>query len=145
MKKSIFSILLIIVFLLAGCGKEQNDDQVIRFAVSAEYPPFEYVVDYDLVGFDIELAKLIAEWLGKKAVFEDMKFASILAAVQSGSVDAGISTITVTQDRIRNFDFSDPYYNESMSMIFLKERPINTKEDIASQTKKCKTSFFSFS
>ena len=84
--------------------------QVIHCALLLllKYPFFEYKVKGELVGFDIELGKMIAQELGKKAEFQDLQFSSILAAVQSGMVDAAISTISITEERQKTFDFSIP-------------------------------------
>ena len=70
MKKYIISALLGLTLLLAGC-KDEKDDGVIKFATSADYPPFEYYANGDITGFDIELAELIGKKLGKKVVFEN--------------------------------------------------------------------------
>jgi polar amino acid transport system substrate-binding protein len=126
MNKFIISLLIGSLLGISGCsnnkaGKETN---TIHFATSAEYPPFEYLEYGKLKGFDIELAKLIAKELGKEAVFDNMQFATILPALTSGQVDAAISTITITEDRKKNFDFTIPYYFEGMAAVFRKEMPI---------------------
>jgi polar amino acid transport system substrate-binding protein len=127
MNKLIISLLVGSLLFIAGCsnnktGKEANS---IHFATSAEYPPFEYLEYGVLKGFDIELAKLIAKELGKEAVFDNMQFSTILPALTSGQVDAAISTITITEDRKKNFDFTIPYYFEGMAAVFRKEMPIS--------------------
>ncbi|CDZ77978.1 Arginine-binding extracellular protein ArtP precursor [Legionella massiliensis] len=104
--------------------KSLNGTNKMHFATSGEYPPFEYKQQGNLKGFDIELAKLIAKELGKEAVFDDMQFASILPALTSGQVDAAISTITITEARKKNFDFSTPYYFEGMAAVFKKGEPV---------------------
>ncbi|MDR3156276.1 MAG: ABC transporter substrate-binding protein [Holosporaceae bacterium] len=121
--------LLFLVFSLAlqGC-KEEQPAQIITFATSAEYPPFEYHENGELMGFDIDLARLIAKELNKKAEFKDMQFSSILLELQDGCVDAAISTISASDERKKNFDFSDIYYNESMSIVFRKDSELNGKE-----------------
>jgi polar amino acid transport system substrate-binding protein len=128
--KNLFKIFLtaIPVFLF-GCSEQKSENQ-IKFAVSAEYPPFEYYEKGELTGFDIELAKLIAKELGKECVFENMTFSTILAAIKSGTADAGISTITITEERKQNIDFSDPYYTESLSMVYHKNNPIDEKAKV---------------
>src|SRR5262249_50051276 len=84
-----------------------------------------------LKGFDIDLAKLIAKELGKEAVFDNMQFSSILPALTSGQVDAAISTITITRDRKKNFDFTAPYYFEGMAAVFKKDVPIHDVSHLA--------------
>jgi polar amino acid transport system substrate-binding protein len=49
-----------------------------------------------------------------------LQFNAVLAAVKNNKVDAAISTITITEDRKKKFDFSTPYYKENMAVIFVK-------------------------
>ena len=137
MKKIIImSFLLGMSFVLASCSQDNATDKLV-FATSAEYPPFEYKINGELVGFDIELGKIIAQELGKEAEFLDMQFSSILIAVQSGMANAAISTITITDAREKNFDFSKPYYMESMAVVFNKEKPIKSVAELAGKKMAC--------
>ena len=98
---------------------------IIKFGVSGDYPPFEYYENNQLVGFDIDLAKLVSKELGKEAHFADMQFSMILPSINNDSIDAGISTFTVTKERQEKFDFSDSYYLESLAIVYLKDKPMN--------------------
>ncbi len=122
---------------LLGCvGKDDDADKII-FAVSADYPPFEYKVGNEFEGFDIDVAKQIALKLNKEVEFHDMSFASIFAAVESGRVDAGISTVTITEKREQNFDFSVPYYSEVLSILYSHRNPIMKAEHLSGKTVSC--------
>ena len=79
----------------------------MTFALSADYPPFEFESKGELQGFDVDLAKNIAQQLGKEAAFQNIPFSAVLAAVQNGTADAAISTVTATPQRKKNFDFSE--------------------------------------
>lgn len=133
MNKIILSLIICSVLFIAACtdSNKKNEAKVIHFATSAEYPPFEYEEHGVIKGFDIELAKLIAKELGKEAVFDNMQFSSILPALTSGQADAAISTITITYDRKKNFDFATPYYFEGMAAVFKKDYPINSPSQLA--------------
>lgn len=122
MKKIIVTALIGFSLIFSGCS--DIDDNKIIFATSAEYPPFEYMVKGEMVGFDVELGYAIAEELGKKAEFKNIQFGSILPALQTGIADAAIATITITKEREKNFDFSTPYYMESLAAVFPKDKPI---------------------
>lgn len=125
MKDSIKMILSAVLLLaVSGCGNHHKIGNIISFGISGEYPPFEYVQGGVLKGFDIDLARLIASQLNKEAVFENMTFSTILPALQSGHVDAAISTITITPEREKNFDFSDSYYVESLAMVYSSNSPV---------------------
>ncbi len=124
MKKLIPCLISASMLFLSGCGNEKDRNE-IHFVTSAEYPPFEYNEQGEIKGFDIDLAKLIAKELGKKAVFDNMQFSSILPALSAGQADIAISTITITEDRKKNFDFSSPYYFEGMAAVFNQKDPVN--------------------
>ncbi|MCS5708096.1 ABC transporter substrate-binding protein [Candidatus Berkiella cookevillensis] len=128
MKNNILYGLLLSTISLFGCKNGENTAKTLLFATSGEYPPFEYMEQGKLKGYDIEVAQMIAQILGKEAQFENMQFSSILPALAYGHVDAAISTITITQDRQKIFDFSQPYYFESMSAVFRKKTPIQNTE-----------------
>lgn len=126
MKKIFYIILAGFAFFVSlFYAKNPNKSvQYIHFAVAAEYPPFEYSDHGEIKGFDIDLARLIAKKLGKESFFDTMQFSSILPALSTGQVDAAISTITITEQRQKNFDFTKPYYFESMAAVFTEKKPI---------------------
>ncbi len=136
MKRYFISILIAIPFLLIGCS-DNDKTNIIKFAVSADYPPFEYYENGKITGFDVELGQIIAKELGKEAIFENMQFSTILVALQSGSVDVAISTIAITEEREKNFDFSDSYYTETLVAIYLKDRPITDKSQLNNKKVAC--------
>lgn len=130
MKKLFISTLCSLILSLTACTETSKTSDKIVFATSADYPPFEYKQQNEIKGFDIDLAKKVAEQLGKKAEFRDMQFSTVLPSLQSGQTDAAISTLTVTEARKKNFDFSEPYYFEAMAVVFPKEKPIQTISEL---------------
>ncbi|MFI4937471.1 MAG: ABC transporter substrate-binding protein [Candidatus Berkiellales bacterium] len=136
MKKLTTLILMTILLLVSGCN-QNNEANQIKFAVSPEYPPFEYLKNGELHGFDIDLAKLIAQELGKKAVFEEMQFSTIIPAVQNKHVDVGISTITVTDDRKKQIDFSEIYFVGSIAVVFKATHPVTALKELQGKKIAC--------
>lgn len=130
---------MVIGLILLSFGLHVNavGSKIIRFATSAEYPPFEYKVGGVIQGFDIDLANLIAKELGKEAVFEDMQFSTILPALQNNHVDAAIATITVTAERKQHFDFSQVYYLDAIAVVYKDHHPIHTKSDLKNKKIAC--------
>lgn len=135
---SIISIILAAAVLLSSCGaaasssaasstassaaaqsaSSEADDELAeiqktgKFIVGIEgtYPPYTYHDDNgELVGYDIELAKAIAEKLGAEAEFVEASWDSLLAGVDSGRFDTVINNVSVTEERAEKYDFSDPY------------------------------------
>jgi polar amino acid transport system substrate-binding protein len=127
---------LLTMLTLCAC-KPSTESQSLVFATSPEYPPFEYKVNGELRGFDIDLAKLIAKELGKEAIFQEMQFSTILPTLQNGQVDAAISTITVTQERKQNFDFSQIYYTDDIAAIYKENHKIHNQDDLAGKKIGC--------
>ncbi len=89
-------------------------------ATNAEFPPYEYHEGDGIVGIDAEFAKAICDKLGYELKIEDMAFDSIIAAVQSGKADFGAAGMTVTEDRLKNIDFTDSYCTASQVVIVKK-------------------------
>ncbi|MCP4923722.1 MAG: amino acid ABC transporter substrate-binding protein [bacterium] len=136
MKKYLKTLAPALALFLSACGEAKTENE-LKFATCADYPPFECYKNGELIGLDIELAQLVAKELGKEAVFENMKFGSILAAIQNGTIDAGISTFTVTPERSKNFDFSATYYTESLSMVFPEGAPVTNIAQLSGKKIAC--------
>lgn len=116
-------LFFIAVFSLFGNVVEAEED-IITFATCADYPPFEYYDEKNnLIGFDVELAQLVAAKLHKKAVFKDMSFGSIVVSVQTEIVDAGISAMDMTEEKKKRFDFSKGYHRSAVSFVCKSDRP----------------------
>lgn len=72
------------------------------------------------MGIDAEFAKAICDYLGYELVIEDMEFASIIPAINSGKADFGAAGMTVTEERLVNVDFTDSYCTGIQSVLVLK-------------------------
>lgn len=84
----------------------------LTVAVAPGYEPFEYSENGELVGFDIDVAKMIAKSLDLKLYFVQQEFSGIPQALnQHKDFDIGISAIVVTKERSSYVDFSTPYYS----------------------------------
>ncbi len=93
----------------------------LTVATSPDFPPFENLEGDEYVGFDIELAKAIAEQLGLECEFTTIQFDGIVPAIQAGGqADVGISGITVDPERAESVDFTDPYYIADQSVAVMK-------------------------
>ena len=133
MKKALTLVLAVMMLLsavccFAGCGKE--DKKVLKMATNAYFPPYEFYEGEKIVGIDAEIAKAIADKLGMELVIEDMAFDSILTAVQNGSVDFGMAGMTVTEDRLKEVNFTTSYAKGVQSIIVKEDSPITTVDDL---------------
>lgn len=133
MKKSMLlgGLTLTATLLLAGCGKSED---VLVVGTNAAFPPFEYVGGQsgdEIKGFDIELAKQIAKDAGKTLKVENMKFDSLIVALNSGKIDFIASGMTITPERQASVNFSEPYYEATQVLLVNKDNDtIHTLDDI---------------
>ena len=86
-------------------------------ATNAAFEPYEFYKDQKIVGIDADMAQAVADILGMELKIEDMEFDSIINAVISGKADVGVAGMTVTEDRLQNVDFSDPYTTATQVIV----------------------------
>jgi len=114
MKKYLVLILVMLAVLTLSTGVMAQ-----RYVVgtNASFPPFEYVEDGEIVGFDIDLVKEIAELQGFEVEFRDISFDSLIPGLASGSLDIVAAGMTITKARKEVVAFSDPYYSANQSVL----------------------------
>ena len=103
----------------------------LTMATNAQFEPYEYYDGDNVVGIDADIAAAIAEQLGMELKIEDMAFDSIIMAVNSGKADVGIAGMTVTEDRLENVNFSDPYATSSQVIIVTGDSEIGSSDDLS--------------
>ena len=130
MKTSLLKISLLALFL-SGCGES---DDVLIMGTNALFPPFEYVggpSGNEYMGLDIDIAKQIASDSGKTLKIENMKFDSLIMALNAGKIDFIASGMTITPERQASVDFSTPYYEATQVVITHKsDTSINSVADL---------------
>lgn len=99
---------------------ELNTKDVLKMGTNAAFPPFEFIMGTEVVGFDVAIGKLIAKNYGKKLKVIDMSFDGLIAALQSGAIDFIAAGMTATEERKQNVDFSEPYYESNQVIIIRK-------------------------
>ncbi len=88
---------------------------------SADFPPFEYVQNGKYVGFDIDLITEIAKIEGFNVQIRDMSFDSLIPALKAGVIDIAIAGMTITKEREKVVDFSEPYWYANQDVIVKKD------------------------
>lgn len=102
----------------------------LTMGTNAEFPPYEYYENNEIVGIDADIMQAIADKLGMELKIEDMAFDSIIPAVQSGKADIGAAGMTVTEDRATQVDFSDSYYTGVQVIIVTDDSDITEPDDL---------------
>jgi len=130
-------IILAIAMLLAvttSCRRTGSgltvEQGVLIMATNAEFPPYEFWEGGKIVGIDAEIAEAIAGKLGLTLRIDDMDFGAILAAVDAGRADIAMAGLTVTEERMQNFNFSTSYATGVQVIIVRDGSPITSVDDL---------------
>lgn len=95
----------------------------LRIGCEGTYSPFCYQDEQGaLVGFDVDIARAIAEKMGLKAEFLPSKWEGILAALDTGRFDVVVNQVTISDERRKVYDFSEPYTYSGLQMLVRKDR-----------------------
>ena len=89
----------------------------LKMGTNAAFEPYEFYDGDEIVGIDADIAQAICDILGYELEIVDMEFASIINAVQTGKVDFGMAGMTITEDRLKNIDFTDSYTTATQVII----------------------------
>ncbi len=103
--------------VVCGCGQQDNS---LKMITEATFPPYEFLRGQEIVGIDVEICRAVAQKLGRSFQSETVDFDSVIPAVISGKADLAAAGITVTEDRKKNVDFSDPYVKTGIVVIYKK-------------------------
>ncbi len=103
----------------AGIIDEIKNRGYIIMGTEATYPPFEYVDEKSkqVVGFDVEIAEAIARKLGVKLVVKDIAFDGLIPALLTKKIDMIVAAMTITPERAKMVNFSDPYFTAGQVMV----------------------------
>lgn len=134
-KKFLIPIIAGSAIVLAACGsanpdsssdtsgsdnKEPEKKQVLNVGTEATFAPFEFMDKGEVSGFDVDLLNAAAEEAGYEVKIDNTGWDAMLAGLTSKQLDIGMSGITIREDRLKDYDFSVPYF-ESTSMIAYKD------------------------
>ncbi|MEH6633133.1 MAG: cystine ABC transporter substrate-binding protein [Halopseudomonas aestusnigri] len=106
----------------------------ILIGLEATYPPFNYQDESgELVGFEVDVAKALAERLGVNAEFVPTKWDGMLAGLETERFDIITNQVTITEDRQKKYDFTQPYTISGIQVITRsdKQNDFNTPADLA--------------
>lgn len=102
--------------LVKSAAKDSSKDQLV-VATNAAFEPFEYTVGDSYAGIDMEIAKLLADELGKELVIDNMDFDAVCLSVGQHKCDIAMAGLTVNPDREASVTFSKTYYKASQKVV----------------------------
>jgi len=129
MKKLLRLVLVVaaIGLVAAGCAQEET----LKVGMELKYPPFETIDENgDPTGASVRLAEALGEYLGREIEIVDTPYPSLIPALDSGSVDIVISSMTITEAREEVVDFSDPYTTSQLMMLVHKDSIVKSASDL---------------
>lgn len=149
-KKTVVGIVVAIAFVaaLVGCSSAGNTSgstggadasyslvvpDKLTIAASLDFPPFENLKGDKPEGFEVELLGLLAKEMGLESKYlPSTKFDTIVPLIQTGGkADVGVSGITITDDRLKQIDFTDPVCDVNQSITVLKSSGITDSAQLA--------------
>ncbi|MFK9094299.1 transporter substrate-binding domain-containing protein [Bacillus salipaludis] len=148
MRKKLFLsfIGILIIGIIAGCSgsketggnKKQTvlerveKSKVLKVGFEGTYPPFNFVDDkQNYIGFDVDISNEIAKRLGVKTEFIATKWDSLIGGLKADKFDIIIGQMTVTDERKKSVDFTDPYVVTGSVLVTREDTNDITKlEDI---------------
>ncbi len=133
--------------LLAGCATDTDttttesgaklvEDGALTVCTHLPYEPFQFNQGGEVVGFDVAMMDLVAEELGVEQKIFDTPFEGIQSgqALNTGKCDVAAAGMTITDERARVIDFSDPYFNATQALLVKKDSGIASLEDLSGKS-----------
>ncbi|WP_155592373.1 ABC transporter substrate-binding protein [Lysinibacillus cavernae] len=160
-KKSFYLLLVLVILLMVACSENKTNTQVpatadaesddkdssvttnmklvkdgkLTFAMSGLLKPLNYKENQELVGFDVEIGKEISKRIGLEANPVTNPWETIIQGLRGNKYDAIIGSMTATEERSKQVDFSNPYYVSGATVFISSEnKDIKTVEDLKGKT-----------
>jgi len=119
----LLSLIMVVSGVFAGGGRQPSTAtdgrRIVTFASDATWPPMEFIdeTSNEIVGFSIDLIRAIGDAAGFVPQIRNTAWDGIFAGLANRQYDAIISSVTITEERRLQFDFSDPYVNAGQVIV----------------------------
>ena len=138
MVKKIFITMVVVVlaasfFMITSCGSEAGltiKSGTLTVGSDATWPPMEFVEGDKIVGFDVDIAKEIAKRMGLEIDYQNAAWDGIFPALIVHKYDMVISSVTITEDRQKEMDFSVPYFQTDQAFAVREDSDIDSEEKL---------------
>lgn len=119
-----------------GCGKKEVEsamkkDEIVVGLDDAFAPMGFRDESGNIVGFDVDLAKEVADRMGKEVTFQPIDWSMKESELKAGNIDLLWNGYTITEERKKKVDFSEPYLNNKQVIVTLSDSDIEVKGDLA--------------
>ncbi len=146
MKKKLIATALsttLFALSLTGCGQTSSAKEsdllsqikakgYITVGTEGTWSPYTYHNENDeLVGFDVEVAKYIADYIGVEVKYSETAWSSIFASLDAGQIDIVVNGVSYSEERAEKYDFSEPYnYSQYAFLALADNDELNSLEDV---------------
>lgn len=111
--------------------------QKLTVGMELAYPPFEMTDTANKpTGLSVDFAKALGQKLGREVVIENMAWAGLIPALETGKIDLIISSMTITEERKKTIDFSEPYAMSNLALLIAKDSPVTSYADLDQKGRK---------
>ncbi|MCK5758515.1 MAG: transporter substrate-binding domain-containing protein [Clostridiales bacterium] len=136
--KKILVIMLVLAILavpLTACKNNDTDELVV--AMELAYPPFETTdANGEPDGISVQMAYALGEYLDRPVRIENMAWTGLIPALTTGKVDIILSSMTITEERAKTVNFSNPYSKSQLSLLVSKSSTVQEFNDLKQEGKK---------
>lgn len=137
--KKVISILLLAILclgLLAGCAAENDEAIVVGMEISADGVFEARDANGEPWGVSIQLLQDFGKYIGKEIKIENIAWDGLIPALETGKIDMILSSMTITEERAKRVDFSEPYVNAYLAVLANADSEIESIEDLNQEGKK---------
>jgi ABC-type amino acid transport substrate-binding protein len=145
-----FLAVLVLAFaslVVAGCGDSDDETtsgggggggggggEALTVGSDIPYPPFEQGKEGSYTGFDVELLEAVGKSIGREVEFQDTSFDTIFLDLAQGNFDVVASAATITDEREKTVDFTNPYYLSEQAILVKEGDEIDSVEKLSGTT-----------
>lgn len=135
---ALFLIASVVTLVLVGCGTKEEpslvaneDKKVYKIATEATFAPFESVDDKgNIVGIDVDVMQAIADEMEFEVEWRNIGWEPVFQSIKNGETDIGASGITITDDRKKTYDFTEPYFESQLLIVVKEDSDITSLADL---------------
>ena len=130
-RRSILPILCCALLLVTAAGCAKKDSHQLVIGMELAYPPFEMTDEHNQpAGIGVDLGRALAAYLHRDLVVQNTSFVGLIPALKTGKIDLIISSMTVTEDRRKSIDFSEPYMHTGICALLGAKSDVQTVADL---------------
>lgn len=135
--KLIITLAILSLFVMA-CGQKSEVEAVkkekkppLKVGMELKWPPFETIDENgNPVGISVDMAYELGKALGREVEIVDVAFGSLIPALETKKIDIIIASMSITEERAKKINFSEPYFYFSLITLLNKESGITTKSEL---------------